>query len=311
MSCNGIPDSFFIVPPSDVNDDVLTSSTVPENDEAEWDSGTNYSLGALVMVTDPGIHKIYECAKTPNTNNYPPDNLTGTTPYWIKISPTNRWAMFDGTTGYTTEYANDIEVVLQMDSGVTNAIVLFGLDGDSVTVSCDNGSGVVYSKTIDIKYRTVTGWYSFFFDPFIQLDRMFLMDLPAYLNMEITITITADSGGAACSQCVVGRFYAMGGTERGSRILLDDLSIKSVDEFGVWNLVQRASRDTIDYQVKAEEDTVLRAKNLLDQYRATPIAWIGGDANNLTTIWGIRRDAEIEFNGPIISSMKINVEELK
>lgn len=50
-----------IVKPISITDAVLTSSSIPENDQPVYSSTSGYSLQNKVMV--PSIHKIYECKK--------------------------------------------------------------------------------------------------------------------------------------------------------------------------------------------------------------------------------------------------------
>lgn len=85
-----------IVQPITTTDTTLTSSNVLENDYAQWNVGTTYTIGTPVIVTTPNIHKIYESAASGNTGN---DPVTDDGTWWTEISATNLWKMFDGKTG--------------------------------------------------------------------------------------------------------------------------------------------------------------------------------------------------------------------
>jgi len=89
----------YVIEPVTVTDTILTSSDIVEDDYAEYNAGTTYGDGNTIMVTDTGIHKIYESLLASNLNHYPPDNLTGVTPWWLEISATNKWKAFDGKVG--------------------------------------------------------------------------------------------------------------------------------------------------------------------------------------------------------------------
>src|SRR5512137_2366197 len=92
------PGLMQIIDPTYVTDATLVSSDIPEIVEGypEWDALTTYMTGKRVAVTAAGIHKLYESLwGTGNLNKYPPDNLTGTPTYWLELSATNRWRLFD------------------------------------------------------------------------------------------------------------------------------------------------------------------------------------------------------------------------
>ena len=89
----------YVIEPVTVTDAILTSSDIVEDDYAKYVAGTTYGDGNTIMVTDTGIHKIYESLLANNLNHYPPDNLTGATPWWLEISATNKWKAFDGKVG--------------------------------------------------------------------------------------------------------------------------------------------------------------------------------------------------------------------
>ena len=71
-----------IIAPFELTGAVLTSSTVPENDYAEWAAGTAYTAGQKVIRLT--THKIYE-ALASTTGDTPETSPTK----WLDLGATN------------------------------------------------------------------------------------------------------------------------------------------------------------------------------------------------------------------------------
>jgi hypothetical protein len=78
-----------IIRPVVVTDAVLDSSNVPENDYAEWDVATAYTVGNRVILLS--THRIYEAVGSSTGVNPATDDGTN----WLNIGATNRWKAFD------------------------------------------------------------------------------------------------------------------------------------------------------------------------------------------------------------------------
>ena len=68
--------------------DAMVTTDVPEADYSAWASGSTYALGDRVIKG----HKIWESAQAGNTSH---DPETSGSAWWIKVSATNRWRLFD------------------------------------------------------------------------------------------------------------------------------------------------------------------------------------------------------------------------
>ena len=132
--------SLRLLQPVTIDDGVLTSSTVPENDAPEWLATITYALGAHVV--RGSAHRIYESAASGNLG----DDPTAATGKWIDIGPTNRWAPFDQALGSATIVDGAIEMVLTPNVPTT-ALAL--LDTNAATVRVRTGN---YDRT-----QTVNG----------------------------------------------------------------------------------------------------------------------------------------------------------
>jgi hypothetical protein len=86
-----------IIRPITLTDSKLAYSSIAEDDHAEWNSETSYSVGDQCIVLD--THRIYTC-EVESTDDYPPDNIYDgqsdpVSGFWSDSGATNRWAMFD------------------------------------------------------------------------------------------------------------------------------------------------------------------------------------------------------------------------
>lgn len=304
-----------IIRPTVITDAMLVSSDVAETDHAPYEAETVYDAGDTVMVTDAGIHKNYESLKNANVGNYPPGNSAGDTPWWLEISATNRWKVFDAKVGSQASQASSMEYVLA--PGLIDSIALLNLDATSVgIVVTDPLEGEVYSKTFDlISTVAVTDWYSYFFEPIVRATDLVRTDiaspdLPPYSAATVAITITNTGGTAKCGEIVVGLKRGIGQLLYNPSIGITDYSTKDPDSYGNFTVTERAysKRLTCDLRVKnlALDETVRQ----LSLYRATPIVWIGSENYSSLIIYGYYRDFSMVMPGNIHSKCSLEIEGL-
>lgn len=298
----------IIVRPVEITDTNLTSTNIPENDEPVYNSGTTYNLDDVVMVTT-GVHRRYRALKT-TTNEYPPDNTTGSTPAWLDLGATNAWKMFDGVTSTYTENASGTISVDIDSSQVINAVTLFGLQGSSVVVTMtDPLEGVVYNKTIPLVDNfSVTSWYAYYFEPISAKYDLSLLDLPSYANATLSVTVQGSS--TKIGLLLIGNQTELGKTDYGTSVGITDYSIKQTDDFGNFYVQQRRYSNIKDYAVTVRTDQVAFVTKTLAQYRATPLVWIGTPDNEATIVYGYYRDFNIIISGFEVSDCSIEVEGL-
>lgn len=298
-----------IIRPVTITDTVLSSSDIPENDYAEYNPATAYVQGDRVIVTDVGIHRIYE-ALTSTTGQYPPDNSTGDTPAWLDLGATNRWKMFDGKTSTLTTTA-DSDIVVTLSPGtVVDSLSLFSLNATSVqVVMTDPVDGIVYDKTISlIGDSGINNWYMYFFEPIDYTTDIALLDMPAYATADITITITGTN--ASCGLLVLGLQYEIGDTVWGTGVGITDYSRKEVDAFGNFTVVQRRFSKRTDYDITIDTPRVGNVQRILAQYRTTPVVWVGNPDFPETVLYGYYRDFDIVLSNVSVSDCSLTVEGL-
>lgn len=296
-----------VIPPLPITDSRLTSSNVAETDYAAWSAATTYAIGNRVLVTT-GVHKIYESLQASNLNKDPTTNPT----WWIEVSPTNRWKMFD--TSNSTQTTNSNSIVVTITPGkVINAVALLNVDGTSVRVKVtDPTDGVVYDNTVSLNYNgTINNWYNYFFDPIMRKKNVILTDLPAYGTAPIEITITYTGNTAKCGVCVLGSVNCIGeGIELGASVGIQDYSRKEKNDFGDYVLVQRNYSKRARFSMAVLNDQIDALQDLLVDLRTTPCVWIGDDRYQSTMIYGFYKDFDIVIAYHLVSDCNIEIEGL-
>lgn len=301
-----------ILEPVIVDDTVLTSTNVAENDYSEWVSSTSYSVGDKVIVI--ATHKIYESLVSSNSNNYPPDNTSGTAPAWLEYSATNAWKMFDLITGSKTVNSGTIEV--EVVSSNATKVSLLSLDALSVNVTLtDSVDGEVFNEDIALlSTANVFDGFTYFFSPFIKTENV-VVDLPAvYLASSLKVTITADSSeDAECGTMAFGQATFLGCTEMGASVGITDYSIKEANDFGEYTILERSFSKRGSFITKVPNDILDGVISTLSMYRATPAVWIPTEDSSLKSpliIYGFYKDFDIAVRYPSESICSIEIEGL-
>ena len=263
-----------VIPPLEITDGRLTSSTIAEPDtgEAAWSgSSVAYALGAQVIRTT--THRVYECisAHTSAASPVPENNPT----QWLEIGPTNRWAMFDTLRNTATIKASTLTVVLTPGQRV-DSLALLGVSADSVTVSMTSGATPVYSHTESLVYREVFDWYDYFFNPFLTKPSIALFDLPPYTGGVITIALTAATGNVECGACVIGAAEFIGDVQYEAESDVLNFSTVNRDSFGgISSIVQRRNVPKTIQSIFADKARINRIRTLRENLAATPAVWAG------------------------------------
>ena len=299
-----------IIKPVTVTNSVLTSSNVTEDDYSEWSSATTYADGAKVIVIGT-THKVYESLVGSNLNN---DPTTDDGTNWLELSATNRWKAFDQKIADQVSNLNTIEY--QLNSATTNvtAVSLFGLDGISVNITVtDATDGEVYNEDFSLLDNAeIVDWFTYFFAEQGTKTEALFTGIPPYLNSDVDITVTAETGtNAKVGQIVLGFLSNFGLTTYGTSVGIEDYSRKETDAFGNFIITERAFAKLVDYDVRLETGKARTVQNTLADFRATPIVYIGSEDEAFATIvYGFYRRFDITLEGPAYSFAAVEVEGL-
>jgi len=295
-----------LIRPETVTDSIFQSSDVPEADYSAWLVGTTYADGDRVIVTT-GVHKIYESQQSANTGN---DPTTDDGTWWLEVSSTNRWKLFNGIVQEQTEQAGGMEYVLQSPS-VVNSLALINVDCAEITVTMDDAvEGEVYNETFSmISDSGIQDWYAYFFEPIVRDDRLAILDLPPYANSDITVTFT-DTGTAKCGALIIGQFADLGFSQHGASFSIIDYSTKTTDSQGRVTITDGPYANKLDVDVILDTSVFGVVRNILTDLRTTPCAWIAEEANRNSIIYGYYREFDIILSNPTTSRCTLEIEGL-
>lgn len=300
-----------IVDPVTITDAMIVSTNVPENDYAAWSSATTYALNDRVILTS--THKIYESLQASNTNKDPQTE----TAWWIEVSPTNRWKVFDLSNNSQTVHiaTSPPSIAYTLKIGQVASVLallnLTGTSGVSVTMT-DPIYGVVYTKTVDLsQVQMQSTWWHWLFGTRTQpSNQVIIQDLPAYPNASISISITGNTSLSA-GVILVGQANQFSlGMKYGARLGIQDYSRKESNDFGDTVFVERAFAKRASFEIFLENAEVDPLQSYLASIRAKPVLWIGSTIYESTTIFGFYRNFDILLSYVDHSDCSLEIEGL-
>lgn len=263
----------------DVDNTALVSSSVTEDDYAEWDESTDYVTDDYVIVIGT-THAIYQAADASGPGTSPPGPVDPTTDdgtYWTRIGATNRWKAFDDKIADKVEDTTAVEYEILTPSNIT-ALAFLGLEAGSVTVTVkntDSPASTVYDETTSLTDRSeITDWWTWFFAPVTYKTELILDGIPAYTGYTIDIAIGTSGETVKVGQVCLGNIVTLGETLPGTTLGIDDFSIKQRDDFGNAILLERDYADTITFEFACPTSDVRRVKRKVTDLRATPSIWL-------------------------------------
>lgn len=302
----------FVLAPVTVTDAMVNSSTIaePAAGETVWNAATSYVPGQRVIRIE--THRIYENIISGINATAPELTIADTSPRWVDVSPTNKWAAFDGQVNTPSSITSPLTYVLR--PGIFNALSLYGLVGDSCVITLKNapGGAVVYTSTTELIVPPVDHYDYYFPTSFKQLSKVFVKNLVPYADPELTITITAGASVAKVGLIAIGDLRSLvvadGGTQYGAQAKPITYSYISTDAFGRTKIVKRANATDMDIRVFLSNDDSDNALLMLQDVLDVPCAWIGSDASRFAglNVFGLA-SGSLSYEGPSHSIMSVQV----
>lgn len=295
-----------VVRPSPVFSGDIVSTTAVET-VADYNAGTTYNTGDQVVFGN----FIYESLQNGNLGNQPDISPT----FWLEISPSNTWAMFDTTVSTQTVAASPLTVVVASDEIVNTLALLNISDALSCYVEVRDTSmsppTVVYTRTIDLDDSIITDWYEYFFADFELKGDVILTDLPPFPMVEIEISLTGSST-VALGVFQIGNSFDVGQTQLGVGLGIRDYSVKETDNFGNTIFVQRAFSKRLRPNVFADNARIGAIFRALSSIRAIPTVFVPTEEEGYDSliIYGFLRDWNIEVTYPDNSLISMEIEGL-
>ena len=288
--------------------DSMLISTTAVNADANWSSGTTYSIGQIVTYNS----KRYESLQNTNNNHTPNTSPT----WWLDLGADNKHAMFDSVVGTSTTATTSLEVVFK-PGAVIDTVALINASADVVTIEVTDGLGgpVVYTETSGLSGAVINNWYDYFFiDPLLKRTQIVFGNIPPYINAYVKITLLASTGSqVSIALCSFGNLYTIGQTEYGATAGIIDYSKKETDEFGNISFVERAYSKRMSANVYVNNSQINRVQNLLYSVRAKPSVWVASDNpvyEEPLIIFGFYREFSTTISYPTFSMLSIEIEGL-
>lgn len=283
-----------ILVPLTIADAMVTSVTanavvLPEDSAATWSSATPYATGARVY--QASTHRVYESLKDANTNHDPADitnqfTSAGLPHWWVDISPTNKFAMFDGLISSKTAGASPL--VITLTPGAFTGFVMLGIEADTleVTVKDAPGGNVIYSTggVYTLDGSNPPDYYEYFFDPAKPQTQFIQTGLQPYGSAEMTITLTKGSGLVKLGMLSIGTLRAMGVPERGTRVAPRSYSYIAEDAFGNVMIKRRPSAVSMSMPIKVAIEDADMVLEMIQDLLDVPAAVIGSTATHHTRL---------------------------
>lgn len=271
--------------PVTIVDAMLSSSTIaePAAGETAWNAATSYTVGTRAIRTT--THRIYENLIAGVDATLPENATTGTTPRWLDVGPTNRWACFDNLVNTQSSIVTPMTYVLR--PGFFNALAFYGLDGATISISVKDAPGgtVIYTYTGDLQEPPID-WYEWAFSPIKSLTKLVLHGITPYPDAELTITITAGTGVTVKAGIIVVGDYRpflsegdWGGTQYGATAEPVTYSYITTDVFGVTRIVRRHAATDMKVRVVMPRERADSALASLQEVLDVPVCWIATDTS--------------------------------
>ena len=302
----------IVVKPITIVDAIFDSSTIAEPDSGEttWSAGT-YNLGDQRIQV--ATHRVYQVVADPSTSDDPTganEGINADPATWVDVGTTHNWAMFDNLN--STSSTETTQLVIEITPGeLFNAVAGFEIfDATDINITMDDPvAGEVYNTDVElVDNSAVIDWYFYFFSPIIRASSFALLDLPAFPNA--TMTMTVDGTDIEFGNFVIGSQLTLGIANFGTSVQLLDYSRVETDDFG--NKVVTAGRTSklVNYNVTILRTRVNYVFDVLSSLTGIPSVWIGGSGgtDDPTLVFGYYRDFQDNISSPIITDATLTIE---
>lgn len=264
-----------VIRPVRITPDNIVSISALENTEPDWASDDVYPKGARVIYVDRKHGpSVFQSAGDNNKGNKPdvsPDD-------WVRVGPTNRWAMFDGSASTLSESEGGFTCSFRV-SRMFNALAFFEVYGArlTLTVSLDASSEPFFRHEQDlIDNSMVVDAYTYCFSPFDYIRDGIIKGVPPFGNAIVTISIEG-GGRTGVGEIIVGDLIELGCTEYGATHGIRDYSPIHEDGFGNRYMQQGAWAKTNNLQIFVDKGKHRYVSRILTELRAIPTVFIGSE----------------------------------
>ena len=299
----------------------LVESNVPEDDAPAWSSATTYQAGAVVRVSP----YLYEALKA-TTNEPPADNTEGSNPAWLRLDNLNRWRMFNRRIGSATvasepydpeDYAvhpldePDGIAVAVAPGAPSDALAVLDVEAVHVDLIVETGDGVVFAdRQLLGGELSVSDWWHWFFEPLQRRTEVAWFGLPLVSDATYRLSAFQPNTPARVGAVAIGRAVDVGQALVGTSVGIIDFSRKERDEFGGFDVVERAFAREMEVELAIHFSEITAVQRSLAAVRAVPVVWQASPLVDATLVYGFYRDFRITISSPTVCFGVITIEGL-
>lgn len=264
------------------------------------------SAGAGTHTCSYHNHKTYVSLQAANSGHSP--RLAASAAWWQEEGASNRWKMFDGSVSSQSVGSTISVKVTYVTAYIPDTLALLNLRGSSCVVKIwdSSASAYVYNQTHSLVIPGVT--------PQETYTDLLLTGLTATTSaagwVEVVLSDSVSSKTCAIGAFILGTAVDAGGTEYGAGVGIQDYSVIEEDDFGNYNIVERAFSKTASFQVMVPVADVPRIYRLLSEQRAKKCLYIGSDSYTSTAIYGFPSDWSMLIQYPTYSVLNIDIKGL-
>jgi hypothetical protein len=295
-----------MIPPTTITDAMLHSCSIAEPSATDtglsgyqgaYAAGTSYSINAIVLVA--ATHLLYISLVNTNQGNTP--GGAGNETKWLEYRATERWLPFDGKVTNQAAAATSIEY--QLLPGVAiDSMSLHNIEAETVTVVLKDG----------LDGATLETWTE---DTYDDTNELYISDIvktnfAACATPHFTITIANSITTAKVGEIVIGNKENIGTTRFTPTIGIIDYSVKEVDTFGNYTVLERAYSKRLTCSTVVLNTALDLTYNTLAERRALASVWVGSDLYASMIIYGFYKDFSIVLSYPTFSICELEIEGL-
>lgn len=289
-----------LIDPITITQSKIVSYNVAQ-DVAIWSASTTYEIGAKVVLDSFGS-VVYESIIASNVGNAPATSPTK----WLALNASNYSAMFDTKNGTQTSNTNTITLTINTPEMI-NAIGFANVSASSIRVQVTDATYGNYDKTITLKTLPAYDWYTFYTGEFIYQTKAIFDDLPPYRSTNIVVTITSEAVGglAKVGAIIFGKLESIGNSHWGVELGFVDYSRKEADDFGNYEIIERAYAETLSATVEIETIRIATVQALRAKLRAKPVLMVGTVHYQETLLFGFFNAFDISLDGQFYSQANV------
>lgn len=272
-----------------------------------WAAGTSWATGARVIRTE--THSIYE--------RLAPGGVDAATPEsditkWVRVSATNRWAMFDMLSAAPTVAVSPLVVVLA--PGRASGWALLESDGGTVEAAMTSGGTSVHYEITSLDATPLASWEDYFFADFQTRANVVRDNLPTYTDGQITITVNSGSSAVSAGWLIVGKVQDMGRVQAEPTIRRKTWNVVKRDKWGeLEGITSTKSIPLVSQTFIVPKSQVLKCKTALDAARTTPCVIVGlsnsqDEYAELLTFLGICNDNTVTPKNQTVATISAELE---